>query len=118
LVKSGADLNISDSENREHAITLAARPENYKKLIYLLESGATYDTSTIPGGTMQRLLYKEYKNINRLNTQQQIELKKVIKWLEEHGVSFDKPVSAKECTKKTEPFRVVQPKWLNSGQSE
>jgi len=136
LVEAGVDLNRDTAGY--YAVTSAAKNRCYNNLLYLLESGASYDTQTIPGGELQRVLYNHYneykknkkylddlqkndksmtklvKAVNKGNEQ----LLKVIKWLEEHGVSFDKPVSPKESTKKPEPFRVVQPKWLNSEQSE
>jgi hypothetical protein len=49
---------------------------------------------------------KLIKEINKKNTT----LLKIIKWLEERGVSFDKPVPLNENLKRPEPFRVTKQK--------
>jgi hypothetical protein len=109
IIEYGANLN-SENCAYQFPITEAAFSRRYSGLLLLLESGATYDPTTIPGGTMQRILYKTYHEKMKLLTfEQQKELKKVIQWLEEHGVSFDKPIPPSESTRKPEPFRVTNP---------
>jgi ankyrin repeat protein len=121
LVEAGADLNKGDIIGGEYPVTAASRHKNYKALLYLLESGATYDVTTIPGGTIQRILYQHRAERTSLTSDQREYIKKhfpgqlesleeneknfnkVIKWLEDHGVSFDKPVPHATSTKKPEP---------------
>jgi hypothetical protein len=110
LVEMGTDIN-RETEGR-YAVTESAKFCCYNNLFYLLESGAAYDIKTIPGGELQRILYRQYddyqKNKKRLSDLEKDKSKaelvkainkgneqllKNIQWLEEHGVSFDKPVS-------------------------
>jgi ankyrin repeat protein len=111
LVESGTDLN-RETEGC-YAVTEAAKNSCYNNLLYLLESGAAYDTKTIPGSELQRILYRRYGDYQKSKKQCWGNREKVIQWLEEHGVSFDKPVPPSESTQKPEPFRVTKPKWLN-----
>jgi hypothetical protein len=135
LINYGVDLNRCAkgiSEYQNYPVAIAANYADYSLLLTLLENGAEYDTATRPGAAMQQQLYRQYKEykknqeylhdlqkydkskielireINKKNAK----LLKVIKWLEEHGVSFDKPVPFNENLRKPEPFRVTKPKWL------
>ncbi|MDR1958357.1 MAG: hypothetical protein LBQ54_04845 [Planctomycetaceae bacterium] len=113
LVESGGDLNRGIANQKAYAVVSAAERRSYKNLLYLLESGAAYDPKTIPGGELQRILYK-YKNEMLKFTPEQRkkwysehpDVEKVFQWLEERGVSFDKPVPPSESMKEPEPFRV------------
>ena len=110
LVNSGANLNAADDSGNGYPILSAATPENFDKLYILLESGATYDVNTIPGNTLQRVLYKR-KNVSTLvlEPDQQKSFERCIQWLEDRGVSFDKPVSQHIGTIKPDPVRVSKP---------
>jgi hypothetical protein len=115
LVEFGVDLNRET--DKKYAVTSAAQMHCFMNLLYLLECGAAYDPETIPGGQLQRILYKYKQEILHQDApgqrpwQNRGGFKKVVQWLEEHGVSFDKPVPPSESTKKPEPFRVTKPKW-------
>jgi hypothetical protein len=107
LVNSGADLNICDKSGNGYPVLSAATPDNFDKLFILLESGATYDVTTVPGNTLQRMLYKrKNKSSIVLNPDQQRNFDKVIHWLEDRGVSFDKPASERVDPQKLDPVRV------------
>jgi ankyrin repeat protein len=75
LIDAGADLNACyDNKFPEYPLVIASfDSENHKKLMYLLESGATYDTSTIQGGKLQRSLYQQSQEIDKLTPEQQIQ---------------------------------------------
>jgi ankyrin repeat protein len=117
LVESGVDLNRETDKN--YAVTSAARTRSFLNLLYLLERGAAYTPETIPGGELQRILYKyQQEMLHQWKPEQRqwhLEnpdgFEEVVKWLEAHGVSFDKPVPPEESTQKPEPFRVTKPKW-------
>ncbi|MDR1385278.1 MAG: hypothetical protein LBJ67_15730 [Planctomycetaceae bacterium] len=111
LVESGVDLNRG--ADQRYAVTYAAQRRNFKNLLYLLDCGAAYTPETIPGGQLQRILYKYKQEMLHQWTPEQHQwhskhpdgFEKVIQWLEAHGVSFDKPVPPEESTQKPEPFR-------------
>jgi ankyrin repeat protein len=134
LIAHNADLNKCVEIYRpqqKYPVAIAASNTDYSLLLILLENGAEYDTATWSGAAMQQQLYRRYeeykKNQEHLHNLQKndkskiklireidkknTKLLKVIKWLEEHGVSFDKPVSFNENLRKPEPFRVTKPKW-------
>ena len=106
LVNAGANLNISDKSGNGYPVLSAATPENFGKLFLLLESGAAYDINTVPGHTLQRMLYKrKYESTLILNPDQQKDFDKCIQWLEERGVSFDKPAEKPEVFREPKEVR-------------
>ncbi|MDR0521687.1 MAG: hypothetical protein LBH00_07520 [Planctomycetaceae bacterium] len=107
IVQSGADLNIRSLDGT-YAVIEAKLKANYEELLYLLESGACYDPSTLPGGELQRLFYAYYYKPDREHSSAPMpkEVVQVTNWLKARGVQFNKPVPPEESTKQPEPFRV------------
>ncbi|MDR3109389.1 MAG: hypothetical protein LBU65_06845 [Planctomycetaceae bacterium] len=106
LVEAGANLNATNSTGEKYAVTLLAEQWRFDDILYLLESGATYQTDTIPGGELQRMLFEFRRNKALVaHPNYKDNLNAVVKWLEDHGVSFDKPVPKEDSTKKPEPVR-------------
>jgi hypothetical protein len=58
LVVLGTDLNRE--ADGHYAVTEAVKFSSYNNLLYLLKCGAAYDPQTIPGGELQRILYRQY----------------------------------------------------------
>jgi hypothetical protein len=136
LITHNADLNKCVEIYRpqqKYPVAIAASNMDYSLLLILLEHGAEYDTATWSGAAMQQQLYRQYcqykeykKNREPLRGLQKYDkskvalireidkknakLLKVINWLEDHGVSFDKPVPFNKNLIRPEPFRVTKPK--------
>ena len=92
LIDAGADVNPTGNYYGypvENAVGYG------KELQALLERGAIYDVGTPQGSRLQRRLFSYAKDEHmrwRTTGEDHEATLKSMKWLEEHGVSFDKPV--------------------------
>lgn len=109
IVDAGANLNATDAVERDCVVFPTLSPENYPKLLYLLDAGVTYDTNTLQGVMIQRRLFEDYRNISQLNLDQQENLRKIVQWLKERGINFDAPIADPINPIKLEPVRKASP---------
>ena len=103
-IEAGINLN-TDAGDGHYLVTTAARQRRYKALMILLEAGAEYRTDTLAGYNLHNLLFKR-KTTAPIFKGEQEEYDECIAWLEERGVSFDKPAEKPDVFREVEEFRV------------